>query len=288
MGARKIVLFCEDAKDFIGELEVANLGIPREIYEKNSDIYLLEEEDLSLPKRSIQKCNKGDFGHLLVIGGEKFGAGVLSALSGFSFGCGLVSYYNENIKEPDLPLQIMHTNTLLSNASAICVGMGLGKLSQSVSNFLLETKIKMVVDADLLHNDIVAKLCKKDSVVFTPHPKEFSSLLELCGFGKFDVKTIQNERIRLAREFSKKINATLVLKGVFTLIAKNGEVFINPFGSSALAKGGSGDVLAGMIGSLLAQGYDNVQACTNAVIRHGMVGDEFDSDLTPPQLISLI
>ena len=288
MGALKSVLFCEDAKDFVGELEVASLGLPRDIYEKNSNTYLLEREDLQLPNRVKQNRNKGDFGHLLVVGGEKFGAGILSAMSAFEFGCGLVSYFNEKIKNPNLPLQIMQTNSLLNNTNAICVGMGLGNLSENVSEFLLTANAKMVIDADLLHNEIVAKLSQKEGVIFTPHPKEFSSLLELCGFGKFDVKTIQNNRIKLARQFTQKTNATLVLKGVFTLISKKGEVFINPFGSSALAKGGSGDVLAGMIASLLAQGYEDTKACKSAVLRHAIIGEEFDYNLTPQKLIERI
>jgi len=101
-------------------------------------------------------------------------------------------------------------------------------------------------------------------VVITPHPKEFSAVLEILDNKKLSVAEIQANRFTVAQEFSLKYkNTTLVLKGANTIIAKEGKLFINPLGSNILAKGGSGDILSGLIAALLAQGKDGLKAAIN-------------------------
>ena len=105
---------------------------------------------------------------------------------------------------------------------------------------------------------------------------------------------IQKNRISLAQDFSSKYpNTTLILKGANSLIAKNGEVYINPLGSNALAKGGSGDILAGIIAGLLAQNYSSLEACIQGVLAHSLCAQKFieknaDFSLSPLDLIDQI
>ena len=114
-----------------------------------------------------------------------------------------------------------------------------------------------------------------------------SFLLEICKIGKFSVKEIQNNRFNLALEFSKKYpNVVLLLKGANTIIAYKNQLYISPFGKPSLSKGGSGDVLAGMIGSLLAQNYHPLKATISASIAHSLAGDITPNySLTPMKLI---
>ena len=107
-------------------------------------------------------------------------------------------------------------------------------------------------------------------MVLTPHPKEFRSLLKICGIGEFSVSEIQNARFEFARNFSLKFPQILVLKGANTIIAYNGKLYIMPLGSSKLAKGGSGDALAGIIAGFIAQGYEILNAAINGVLAHAL------------------
>ncbi|MDR2342404.1 MAG: NAD(P)H-hydrate dehydratase, partial [Campylobacteraceae bacterium] len=118
--------------------------------------------------------------------------------------------------------------------------------------------------------------------------KEFASLLEIFGFGVQKVKEIQKKRFFWAKEFSLKFQGVLVLKGANTIIAQNGVLYVCTFGSEALAKGGSGDVLAGIIGALLAQKRTPLDAATNGVLAHTLAALKFKDNnyaLTPEDLI---
>ncbi|NLC27611.1 MAG: NAD(P)H-hydrate dehydratase [Campylobacteraceae bacterium] len=287
MGALKEVLFIESAKSFIGKLEVANLGVSREAYETPGPTMVLEKKDMILPHRKISKVHKGNFGHVLVLGGEMHGAGVLAAEAAFAFGAGLVSVWSDE----RLPYHIMRANKTPSNTTAIVAGMGMGSIwdEEHLKEILTSGDEALVLDADILKMDLINTLLKlKKPLILTPHPKEFSALLEKSGFGKHSVSQIQANRISFARDFSEKTNAVLVLKGTHTLIAENSKVYLSPFGSPSLAKGGSGDVLAGLIGSLLAQGHEAKEAAVSAVLAHALASDEFRGNtyaLTPQTLI---
>ena len=127
---------------------------------------------------------------------------------------------------------------------------------------------------------------RKNSVL-TPHPKEFASLLKICKIGKFSTDEIQKNRFELALNFSQKYpNVVLLLKGSNTIIAYKNQLYVNPYGTMALSKGGSGDVLSGMIGSLLAQGYHPLKATISASLAHSFAGDvKPNYNLTPLKLI---
>ncbi len=293
MGAYKEALFSDLAKDFVGEVKRANLGIKDEIYENKSDTYLLERSDLELPIREKKNCHKGDFGHLCVVAGKMPGAGVIAAKAALSFGAGKVTVV-EN--EPyTIPYELMSSSSLPSKITAICIGMGLGNQydDEYLSNFLFHDDIPMLIDADLFYETIILDVLKqRENIVLTPHPREFVELLKLTSIANIDVEEMQQNRLKYAREFSKVYpNATLLLKGANSIITQNQKAYIQPFGSSVLSKGGSGDVLGGMISALLAQGYSPLKAAINGSLAHAIAGKRYDKNnysLTPPDLIKEI
>ncbi len=288
MGALKKSLFTDFAKDYTGNIVVANLGVQRKLYEGKSNIYLLDKEDIQLPFRDKKSSHKGSFGHLSIIVGDKKGAGLLACEAGFAFGCGLITAVSGNeIKK--ISNYIMQSSTLPLNTTAICLGMGLGKKYNK--NFL-KNAIPKVIDADFFYNKDILKLLNKKNVILTPHPKEFCSLLKMCNIANISIKELQNNRFKYLEEFTSKYQkVTILLKGANVLIAQNKKIYINIFGSSVLSKGGTGDVLSGLIGSLLAQGYTPIDATISGSLAHTMGALRYDANnysLTPEQLIQQI
>lgn len=169
----------------------------------------------------------------------------------------------------------------------------------TVFGALKSSTLPAVLDADIFYwPQIKDLLAAKKNVVLTPHPKEFAALLKNLGLGDYTVAQVVERRLELAKEFCAAFpGATLLLKGANVLIASKlqGEeeprVYINALGTSALAKGGSGDVLAGMIGALLAQGYLPLEAAVTASIAHASASRAFDGKdyaLTPFGLMEAI
>jgi hydroxyethylthiazole kinase-like uncharacterized protein yjeF len=286
MGALKAILFEDFAKDYTGEIICCDLGVSRSKFEDETDMFLLEKSDLVLPIREHKNNNKGDFGHLAVVSGEKSGASVLSGLAALSFGTGLVSLL---VKEKlfEFNPSLMQAEKLPDKTTAIIAGMGLGNREVDVSWF---ENLPFVIDADLCYDKRI-KEWDSPKCIITPHPKEFSSLLEIFGFGKISVEEIQLKRFFWAKEFSLKFSGVLVLKGANTIVAQNGVLHVCQFGSQALAKGGSGDVLAGLIGALLAQNHSPLNAAVSGVLAHALASLSFETNnyaLTPEGLIENI
>ena len=267
MGARKLGLYSDAAKDFVGKIKVADLGISAQNYECKSDYHLLEKCDLVLPNRKNQCVNKGDFGHAFIISGERIGASMLCAKAAFAFGAGLVNVIsNESL---NLPTHIMQASKISEKMNAGAVGMGLGKKGVEELKVQILKDKKLVLDADVFYSPKVLDLLNENCVL-TPHPKEFCSLLNLCNIADIDVKTLQENRFAYAKSWSEKFKAVLVLKGANTIIAKDGEIYIMPYGKNTLAKGGSGDVLSGLVLALLAQGYEPLDAAISATLAHAL------------------
>ena len=288
MGALKKSMFSDYAKDFIGDVEVVNLGLSREIYEKSTSWNLLDLSDLKLPFRDKKNSHKGSFGHLAVISGEKKGASMMSAKASLRFGAGLVTLISFN--EEQIPDSLMSSHTLPLNTTAIALGMGLGNAfsTKELSRFL-DNKIALVADADIFYMKEILNILKRKNVVITPHPKEFISLLKLTNLAKISVEELQIDRFKYVEMFCEKYsNIVLLLKGANVIIGQNKKFFINPHGTSALAKGGSGDVLSGLIAALLAQGYKTLNATINASLAHTKLVQNYtaaDFSLTPDDLI---
>ena len=289
MGALKTILFEDFAKDFVGNIIVANLGVSDELYEDKTNMFLLEKSDLKLPFRVKLTCHKGDFGHLAVICGEKKGAAILSAKAGLNFGAGLVTVISDN--EILLEEDLMQNKTIPTNCTAVAFGMGLGTITKANLDKLKELNIAKIIDADVLINNRILDFLD-DDIVITPHPKEFIALLKICDIAQINVEKLQENRFYYAKIFSIKYpTATLLLKGTNMIIAKNGQIFVNSFGTPALSKGGSGDVLSGMIGSLLAQGFSSLEAAINSSLAISLAAMGYDKNnysMTPSELIKLI
>ncbi|WP_148824966.1 NAD(P)H-hydrate dehydratase [Campylobacter concisus] len=285
MGARKLALYSDVAKDYVGKIKLATLGISAQNYECESDYHLLEKCDLMLPNRKNQCVNKGDFGHAFIISGEHIGASKLCAKAAFAFGAGLVSVIGE--QSLNLPTHIMQASKISEKMNAGALGMGLGKNGVEELDVEILKNKKLVLDADIFYSPKVLDLLSENCVL-TPHPKEFCSLLKICKIADIDVQTLQENRHAYARTWSEKFNAVLVLKGANTIIAKDGQIYVMPYGKSALAKGGSGDVLSGLVLALLAQGYEPLNAAISATLAHALSLRNFDKNsyaLEPTDII---
>lgn len=312
MGALKTALFSDAAKNLCGNITVADLGIHRSIFEKHStpDAFLIEKEDINLPLRKNKSSHKGTYGHTVVYAGEKSGAAILSATASLKFGSGLTSLYKtpeSNLEQFKISpcLMICDTQSLPKKTTCVVIGCGLGNPSQElISNFInwfTTTKNPAcVIDADLFNYKELPQLLSKINdvenarIVLTPHPKELQNLansLKIDNRTDYTIQEVAENRIELGKKICSAFKSiTLVLKSANTFIITNEKAYICNSGSQAMAKGGSGDVLAGMVGSLLAQGYTSEAAAITATFAHGYaskksnLGEE-DFSITPETLI---
>jgi len=246
--------------------------------------------------------NKGNFGHVLVVGGSigSSGAPSMTSLAALRSGAGLVTaavpapvLSQVCAVAPELmtfPLPATATGgissaglapkiiaALMKGITVLAIGPGLGQAPGTVkflTGLLAATKIPVVIDADALNilatkPALLAKLAKGRTVVLTPHPGEMARLAGIS------VPEVQANRLEVARSFAKKFGVTLVLKGARTLIAHpDGQVAINTTGNPGMAKGGSGDLLTGLVAGLLAQFPTQAnQAVEAAVYLHGLAAD---------------
>ena len=283
MGALKLALFSDAAKDCVGRIKVANLGISSSNFERGSEYFLLQKSDLKLPLRRKQNTNKGDFGHTYVVSGQMSGAAQMAALAAHAIGSGLVSVVSEGALNLS---PILMQKSSFEHARVVVCGCGLGE--RKIDLAALRDK-SCVIDADLCYErEILSLLDTNSNLILTPHPKEFCSLLKIAGIADLSVSELQERRFELARAWSEKFSGVLVLKGANTLIAQAGIIYVCDKGSAALAKGGSGDVLAGLIGGLLAQNYSPLQASICGVLAHALAARAFAKNsyaLNPLDLI---
>lgn len=228
-----------------------------------------------------QDSQKGDFGTLLMLCGSRDmpGAAVLCAMGALRSGVGILELLGsrETVERISLSVpEAVLTPFGSENGrvpTAFACGCGIGRQYDGVLEELLPSiSVPSVLDADCInflakHKDILKRMrCEK---IVTPHPGEMS---RLTGSTAEDIRSRRQET---ALEFSKEHGCITLLKGKNTVIAApDGRVFVNPTGCSALAKGGSGDVLTGVIGSLLAQGYRPFDAAVLGAYFHGLAGDE--------------
>ncbi len=245
--------------------------------------------DYELPLRS-ENSNKGTFGRVLNIAGSDYmpGAAYLSSVSALSAGCGYVFLATEERVINSVSAQtqnivfapLSNIEQLLKNTDVLLIGCGIST-SKKAENIFKETLknvplIPVIIDADGLN--ILSKwknptLAQK--LILTPHVKEASRLLGI------PVDKIVSDMEYYAKEISKKYNCTTVLKSSTTVVcSKDFEIYINEKQNSALAKAGSGDVLAGIIAGLTAQGLDEFNAAKTGVYLHSLAGEYAKNDLT--------
>ena len=277
----------DSMKDQLGEISCS-----RPEYYVNGNLRLLQESDLRLPIRVVQNVNKGSFGHVSVVMGEKPGAGIIAASAAFAFGAGLVTLVCPG-RPVCCPYDLMDSPAPPAATNALALGMGLGVPTAGVLAWLdAHPDVPCVLDADILkYKGIKELILRRKKVVLTPHPKEFATLLGLCGLGEYDVPYIAEHRFELVRRFCATFpQAVLLLKGANCLIAQGVKVSVNTLGSSCLAKGGSGDVLAGLVAALLAQGYAAYDAAVSGSLAHALASRRVKCSygMTPFELIEKV
>jgi NAD(P)H-hydrate epimerase len=263
------------SEEYCGEVFIGDIGIPKEIVEKNALFKMVDEEDfLELLLDRELDTHKGTYGHTIIIGGskDKSGAIALAAKAALRVGSGLVSVaVPESIidriasNNPEImffPLKekngfISSENekellNFLKDKTSIVIGPGMGissELKRLILNIIDKTEIPIVIDADALNNlkDEIKNI-RKENIVLTPHPGEFE---RISGIDKSEIK--ENRWIK-GIEFAEKNGLNLILKGYKTLIGfgKTKEFFINPTGNPGMATGGTGDILSGILGGLLS------------------------------------
>jgi NAD(P)H-hydrate epimerase len=286
----KIGLLKPAAADFVGSIEVADIGIPRELVEAvSTDVELLTAQDIKplLPSRR-RSANKGDFGHLLVIAGSEgyTGAPVMVAHAAARAGAGLVTLAVPRdiypIVAAQCPPEVMPQPiefdqldlNYFSKFDAVAIGPGLGQQAETqkmVWKVVSSCPLPMVVDADALNamaRGVVALKKLQKPLVLTPHPGEMARLI-----GK-TAKEVQADRWGVARNFAQEYGVVMVLKGAGTVITdKSNGLWVNSTGNPGMAKGGMGDALTGIVGAFLAQGLAPFDAARASVFFHGLAGD---------------
>jgi NAD(P)H-hydrate epimerase len=304
LGAPKLPLILPPAEQKSGEVVIADIGIPMGVIEQleGPHIELVTREQLRpLLAPRAPDSHKGDFGRVVIVAGSvgKTGAASLAAQGALRSGAGLVTvacprscqpvvaahgleYMTEPLEEtPGGTVHFAAAETVLGiDADVLVAGPGLGR-GEGVATFVRElvekSEAPLVLDADALNAfaDEPSALVGREGrdIVITPHPGEMA---RLAGCTAEDV---QADRLGIAGDFARRHRVYVVLKGYRTLIATpGGQVFVNPTGSPGMATGGTGDVLAGMLGAWLAQLLDAEAACRLAVYLHGAAGELADAD----------
>ncbi|MEN8186090.1 MAG: NAD(P)H-hydrate dehydratase [Bacteroidota bacterium] len=274
-------------EQFCGDWHLLDIGLDTDFIDNlESDLNTITEKDIqNIYKPRTKFSHKGTYGHSLIIGGSfgKIGAVILASKAAVRIGSGLVTAYvpkcgyqilqtviPEVMTEVDGEKELEYFNFKVK-PSVIGIGMGIGtssKTTEGLEKFLKKNTLPLVIDADALNiiseNKSFLKFLPKDSIL-TPHPKEFERLV---GKWKDDY-----DKLEKLKEFSKSNNCIVILKGAYSVIAFNDNLFFNTTGNPALATGGSGDVLTGVITGLIAQGYSQIEAALFGVYLHGRAAD---------------
>ena len=309
MGALKSALFSDKAKAVSGKIITADLGISENLFTKceSPDAYLVEKTDAKLPYRKNKSAHKGNFGHAAVFCGEKSGAGIIAGSASLVSGSGLSSLIKtekSDISQFKISPELMISDSIPENTTSILIGSGLGKqnvtkiINKFENWFRNSKKAAAVIDADMFYfpelGNLLSELNKiQDAkIILTPHPKELANLSKICGFGEQTTAEILEHRFEFGKAFTKKYkNTVLVMKSANTVIAADNQLYIISDGCQNLAKAGSGDVLAGIINGLLAQGYSAKDAAITGCELHALAAQEIGEEaffLTPELLIKTI
>ncbi|WP_426293218.1 NAD(P)H-hydrate dehydratase [Dyadobacter endophyticus] len=275
--------------EYVGEWHVVDIGLSSE-YIKNTDThyYFTDKPEAEKRIKPRQKfSHKGTFGHAVLIAGSygKMGAAVLSGKACLRSGVGLLTmhvpacgYEIAQISVPEAMTTVDESEKYISeapdlgSATAIGIGPGIGQApatAKVLEKILGQAKVPVIIDADALnilstHPHLLYKL--PANTILTPHPKEFQRLA--------GDSSNEYERLEKARMFSSKYKVIICLKGANTaVVLPNGEVHFNSTGNPGMATGGTGDVLTGIITSLLAQKYAPADAAILGVYQHGLAGD---------------
>ncbi|MEK6531905.1 MAG: NAD(P)H-hydrate dehydratase [Deltaproteobacteria bacterium] len=300
MALPKLGLYLYPGRSYAGAVEVADIGCPKGLLEKDSIKWNLSTGGLirSILRPRLSDAHKGSYGHALVIAGSrgKTGAAYLSAMGAMRMGAGLCTIAVPESLNPAMEAKTTEVMTCpvpeagdgmfgiksfdaikgcMKGKSSVVMGPGLGvsdEITGLVERVVMCSGIPVVLDADGLNavkGDLTALKKAKAELILTPHPGEMARLLNTTA------AIVQRDRVSAALRLADDAGATVALKGASTVIAlKDGSVFINPTGNPGLATAGTGDVLSGMAAGMAAQGYDVQDAAIASVFLHGLAADE--------------
>lgn len=289
--ANKPGLHTAYGKDFSGTVFVDDLDIQPAVF-PDSRCLLIEANMLALSGlRRLPNTHKGHYGHVLIIGGAQgmTGACLLAGRSALLAGAGKVSIgfldaaASFDALHPEIMCKNIRDFTVNNEVLVVGPGMGTSHDAKKILQDMLRKNTPIVIDADAL-NLIAAEpelqviLRQKTSpVMLTPHPLEAARLL-----GK-SITQVQHDRLSAAKQLATAFNAIVILKGTGSIVSNPaGDIFINTTGNPGLSTGGTGDVLAGLCGALLAQGMQTIEAAKFATWIHGKAADELvDSGIGP-------
>ena len=284
---------------YTNRLIVADIGIPPQLTDSAPGCEVLDDDVIRpMLRRRDRQSHKGSFGHCLIIAGStgKTGAAALSANSAMRAGSGLVTLAVAESLHAILEVKTTEVMTaplpdasggcvtvnafpaierLLAGKDALALGPGLGRhpgTTALVQTIVESVSLPMIIDADGLNAlaEDIAILDRKKSaeIILTPHPGEMARLLGTS------IPDVEADRVDVAREFASRTGVYLILKGARTIIASpDGKTAINSSGNPGMASGGMGDVLTGVIVSLLGQRYSAWDACRVGVYLHGCAAD---------------
>ena len=289
---------------------------------QTNNLFLVEPEDCELPFRKNRAVHKGKFGHTAVLCGDKSGAAILAASAAMNFGSGLTSLLkssSSDLNQFKISPALMISDCLPKKTSCILAGSGFSDFSKDTAKILTDwfysfnssgsrtsqtstTSPAAVLDAGMLTSpespaflDSLNSI-KNARIILTPHLSELKRLLEHCGAeGDFSIEALAESpeaRIAAGNYLTTRFpQSTVIMKSANTFIACGGETFVITDGAQSLAKGGSGDLLAGMAAALLAQGYPAKSAAITAAEHHALISQKAGSEnynLTPEVFLSLL
>lgn len=247
----------------------------------------------ALPPRALDS-HKGNFGSVAIVGGDTGMVGAVLLASRAALFCGAERVYaaflaadapSVDTCHPEIMMHLAATLTNLAQLSCVVIGPGLGQSKAAIGllKFCMAQPVPLLIDADALnlisqHPHLALVLRKRQAqTVITPHPAEAARLL------KTTVDDIQDNRQQSAQSLAYQFQAICVLKGAGSICAdSDGTWFINTTGNTGLASGGTGDVLSGIIGSLIAQGLSTLEAAKLGVYVHGAAADKLVADGISP------
>jgi hydroxyethylthiazole kinase-like uncharacterized protein yjeF len=319
MGCQKLELYSDKAKTVCGNISVADLGISRSIFEAGlePDAFLIEADDRQLPHRTNRSAHKGKYGHTAVFCGDKCGAAITAATASMNFGSGLTSLIDDPdftaAMEHHIPLaqfkispSLMLSDSIPKKTSCIALGSGFSQYSEAAAQALIKWFKKAenpaaLIDAGMLTSPqsplLLEELNKINNarIIITPHLSELSRLLSYCPGINQELCSISSladnphNKIILGKTLNKLFPKTcVIMKSANTFIASQGQCYIITDGAQSLAKGGSGDILAGLAAALLAQGYSAKDAAITAAEHHALLSQQLGStsyDLIPEKLL---
>lgn len=311
-GFRKIGHVVSPGEDYVGKLHVVDIGIPPGLAEANGIQRIWLEERLVSRWLSprLAETHKGTAGHVAVLSGSpgKTGAATLICLGAGRVGAGLVTLLVPASLNPILEVKLTETMTFplaetteqtaglaalqeilyfAKGKQVLAMGPGISlhpETQELVRSLLLHPPCPMVLDADALtaltdHLDLLGKAASP--LILTPHPGEMARLIHSS------TQEVQENRLEIATEFSQRHGVTLVLKGHRTVITSpDGRLALNSSGNPAMASGGMGDVLTGMIAGFLGQGYEPFHAACLGVYVHGAAADCATGGMTSRGLLA--